>query len=367
MTRRRHTVQLYGPFGQFMGELAFARLSYMLAERQAGPLELTLPSDQRLPLSLFAKDSVLLITRDVGAGPALVAPWLVRRRRLARDSSGQLRLTIAARHINDLLARRIVVAAAGSAAADKTAFADDLIKAVVREQLVAPTDAARAMAALSVQADLGAAPSVSKAFAYQNVLSVLQNVCQMSAEAGTYLGFEVQSVAFGSYQLVTYVGQRGVDRRITSGRYLPIGPDAGIGAYAVEDDWTAEATAIYAGGQGQAELRDLASAANATASAASPVGRAERFRQATMVAFGNTAGLTDEAEAALYADQARVRFDGLAQDAPGAIYGRDYGWGDLLTVTAEGRTFDCRVDPVRVIEDDQGETRDIRLTSERVL
>ena len=146
-----------------------------------------------------------------------------------------------------------------------------------------------------------------------------------------------------------------------------LGPDQGIGAYAVEDDWTEEATVIYAGGRGEEELRDVASAEDAAASAASPVGRAERWREATMVEYGNTARLTAEAEGALYAAQARVRFEGQAQDAPGAIYGRDYGWGDLLTVTAEGRTFDCRVDPVRITESDRGESRDVRLTSETAI
>lgn len=367
MTRRRHTIQLYGPFGRYLADLPFAAVSYTLAERQVGELVLTLPPDLRAPYDLFARDSVLLVTRDAGAGPTTSQPWLVRRRRLARGADGSISLQVRARHPNDLLRRRIVAYAAGAAEAAKSGAADDLIKAVARENLASPADAARAMTGFTVAGDVGAAPSVSKAFARQNVLSVMQSLCLMSAEAGVYLGFEVQATAVGGYLLATYTGQRGTDRRLSSGRYLPIGPDAGIGAYSVEDDWAEEATVVYAGGRGVEELREVASVEDAAAAAASPVGRAERWREATMVALGDAAGLQDEAEAALYAAQARVRFEGQAQDAPGAIYGRDYGWGDLLTVTAEGRTFDCRVDPVRISEDDRGESRDIRLTSETAL
>jgi hypothetical protein len=365
---RRHSISLYSPFGQYLDDLPFVSVAYTLAERRVGELTLTLPPDQRLPLTLFAKDGILLVTRAAVGVAVDVQPWLIRRRRLTRAADGRISLTLGARHPNDLLRRRIVAYAAGSAEADKSGAADNLIKAVARENFVSPTDTARTMSGFTVASDVSAAPSVSKAFSRQNVLSVAQSLCQMSAQAGTYLGFEVRGTGtLGSYQLVTYTGQRGTDRRITSGRYLPIGPDQGVGAYSVEDDWSEEATFVYAGGQGEREARDVEDAEDAAASAASPQGRAERFREATMIPYGDTAALQDEADAALYAAQARVRFDGQAQDAPGAIYGRDYGWGDLLTVTAEGRTFDCRVDPVRITEDDRGEQRDIRLTSETVL
>lgn len=361
---RRHTIQLYSPFGRYLNDLTYARVAYTLAERQVGELSLTLPPDLRLPLSLFARDSILLVTRLGASGPTQAQPWLVRRRRLVRGDDGQITIQLQARHPNDLLRRRIVAYAATSAEADKTGPADDLIKAVCRENFVSPTDTARTMTGFSVAADLGAGPSVSKAFSRQNVLSVCQNLCQMAGQAGVYLGFEVASPSLGSYLLTTYTGQRGTDRRITSGRYLPVGPDQGIGAYSVEDDWIDEATAIYAGGRGEGTLRDVQSALDEDAIAASPVGRVERWRDATMVAKDDTTRLQDEADAALYAAQARVRFTGQAQDAPGVVYGLSYGWGDLLTVTVEGRTFDCRVDPVRIAEDDRGEQRDIRLTSE---
>lgn len=368
MTIRRHSIVLYSPQGVYQADVPFARLAYTLAERQPGSLELTIPPDARLPLGLFVRDSILLVTRRTVAGPGVAMPWLVRRRRLQRAADGTVRIVINARHPNDLLARRIVAYASGSSEASKSDYADDLIKAVIRENFTSPTDTVRTMAALSVAADLAAAPSVAKAFAWQNVLSVAQNICQMAAQDGTYLGFEVRfNGTIGAYLFVTYTGQRGVDRRAGTAQAIVLGPTSGVGAYSIESDWEDEATTVYAGGQGEGAARDLASATNSTAAARSPVGRAERFRQATMVAQGDTAALADEADAALYAAQARIRFDGQAQDSPGAIYGLDYDWGDLVTVLVEGLSFGCRIDPVRITEDDRGEDRDIRLTSELVL
>lgn len=363
-----HAIQLYSPAGRLeVPDVQWETLSYTLAEKTVGALTVTLPLQAALPLDMLAPDAILLLSRQAAPGRAfeVVSPWLVRSWSMAREASGRESMEILAVHPNDVLTRRIVAYAAESSQAAKSGPADNLIKAIARENFVSPTDTTRTMAALTVDADQGLAPSVAKAFAWQDVLSVCQSLAQMSGQAGTYLGFEVVATAVGAYQLRTYVQQRGQDRRASAGRWAALSPGVGIGAYRLSLDYAGAVTAVIAGGQGEEADRDIQTAVDSAAIAASPIGRIEEFRQATNVPFGDTAGLLDEAEGALYARRPRWRFEGSAVNVPGAMYGIDYGWGDRLTVEVAGQSFDVRVDPVAIQDGPGGEQRDILLRSDQ--
>lgn len=319
---------------------------YTLTERGVGVLRLVLPPT--VPLAFLQKDGRIQLLRGLdGAAPALEgdATWLIRRRRqqfVNRENT----TTIWALHVNDLLARRIVAYAAGTSQASKSDLADDMIKDIVRENFVSPTDTARTMTGLTVQADLGAGPTIAKAFARRNVLSLLQDICDSAAAAGTYLGFEVRTDGSG-FVLRTYTQQRGVDRRVGSGNYLEVSPSTGaIASSSLDEDWTEEQTYMYSLGQGEGEQRAIGTAENTTAAGASPFGRIEGSYQANQAT--TQAQLDAAAEGALYAARGRIVYEARGQESPRFRYGRDYKWGDLLTVTDFGRQFDVRVDPVRV-------------------
>ena len=361
---RTHSLQLFSPWGRLeVAELPYATLGYTLIEKAVGTCTVQIPASALVPLELFAPDAILLVSRRPAPGMAfdLVSPFLVRSWSLSRDASGRETLEVLAVHPNDIVRRRIVAYAAGSSEADKSGPADNLIKAMVRENYVTPTDATRTMAGVVVDADQSLAPSVSKAFAWQNVLSVAQSLCQMAGQAGTYTGFEVVSSAVGAYQLRTYINQRGQDRRASAGRWLALSPDVGVGAYQLGIDHAEAVTAVIAGGQGEGSDRETQTALDAAAVAAGPLARVEDFRQATAVPVGDSAGLLDEAEGALYARRPRWKFEGSAVNVAGALYGIDYGRGDRLTVEVGGLSFDVRVDPVRIQDGPQGERRDILL------
>jgi hypothetical protein len=119
---------------------------------------------------------------------------------------------------NDLLNRRIVAYAAGSSQSDKTNQADDMMKEIVTENLGSSATAPRDLTDLNftVAGDVTAAPSITKAFSWRNVLDVLQDIVAISAENGTDLYFDVVPVVISSseigFEFRTYTDQPGQDR-----------------------------------------------------------------------------------------------------------------------------------------------------------
>lgn len=360
----RYMVAIASNTGQPLETVQPIQGEYTLSEGEIGVLSFTLPPS--MPLALLQKDGQIHIQRSIdGGGPYLEgdATWLIRRRR--QMLSGRERLTqVWAVHANQLLKRRIVAYAAGSAQASKSGAADNLIKAIVRENFISPTDTARTMSGLAVQADTTQGPIIDKAFSRRNALAVLQDICDTAASLGTYLGFEVRSFA-GDLVLMTYTQQRGVDRRAGTANYLRVSPTTGaIAESSLDEDWTDESTFVYALGQGEGEDRQAGTARNATAEGLSPFGRVEDSYQANQST--SQAQLDDDAAGELYQRRARELYEAKGQESPGFRYGRDYKWGDLLTVSDFGRSFDVRVNPVRVRFGRNGEEIDTRFTSDSV-
>lgn len=349
-------------------QLQWDRVEYSLIESDIGTLVVEGPLSA-LPAGI-GPDAQLRVLRSVyGTTPYLEggAVWLLRQWTIAITLGGERRYRIEAQHVNSLLARRIVDYAAGSAQTSKTGAADDLIKEVVAENFVSPTDVTRTMSGLGVDPDLAAAPSVSKAFAYQQTLSVIKALCAQSAQNGTYLGFEVVPTAGGDFQVITFTSQRGIDRTARPSAAFSL-ERRNLASGSLTYDYTEEATRVIAGGQGEKAARDVERADNADAQSASPYGLIEAFRQANGVEKGDTAALQGEAEAGLWQKRGRVRFAGSAQQITGSLYGVDYGWGDIVPVQFEGITLACRIPVVRNTATKQnGEDLDIRLSSDSVL
>lgn len=358
---------LFTNTGIALGSVQPIEGEYSLVERGVGVLSLVLPPS--VPLSYLQKDGRLQMYRSIDGGSPYLegdATWLIRRRQQVLQGRERL-IRVWAVHVNDLLRRRIVAYAAGSSQASKSDQADDMVKAIVRENLTAPTDTARTMSGLSVQADLAAGPSIDKSFSRRNVLKVCQDICDTAAALGTYLGFEVRTVGT-SLVFLTYTGQRGLDRTEGSASYLRVSPSTGaIAESSLDEDWTEEITYMYSLGQGEGTSRQTGTAQNSGAEGFSPFGRVEDTYQANNVdatSASAQAQLDDVAAAALYKQRAREVYEARGQESPQFRYGRDYRWGDLLTINDFGRSFDVRVNPVRVSFGRGGEQIDTRFTSD---
>lgn len=351
-------VTLRSPLGAFSEPMDdFLRLQYSLVENGVGLLEGVWPpthDDYLFNGADIVPDAQLTVARRVGGGPFVVegeAGWLIRYGRQTVGANGERTTTLRAVPGNDLLRRRIVAYAAGSAEADYAAQpADDAMKQIVYENLGAGAARANANISsyLSIQPDLSQGASIAKAFARRSVLGVLQEYAQASALAGKYLAFDTVALGRpGQFQFRTYLGQRGVDRRLNGGAALNFGPQFGnLLNASIEFDHLAEVTSVYAGGLGEESARAIGTATDPARIALSPFNLCEQFIDSRFT--DDTAVLDNEAEYALRNGIYKIIVSGQLQDTVGCQYGQDYAWGDYLTLQVGNVAADCRLSVVMV-------------------
>lgn len=379
---------LYSPSGVYLEPVFdFVQLDCTLVEMQIGVLTLIIPGASH-DATKFVRGGRIAYYREpsatLGGGLARLVgntTWLIARRQRLVDHHFKQMIRITCVHPNALLAARVVAYDEGTAEADKTGAADDLIKAYVRENFVSATDTARnwASSRFTVAADVGAAPSVMKAASYRTVLTVCQEIAAAATQAGTYTGFEVASpTETGAFTLRTYTAQRGTDRSGSSTKPLVLGLGVGsMNSVELDEDWTELVSAVYVGGSGKKDERLVSAAAlDAALIAQSPYGRVEWFQSASSV--DDATLLDDEAQRVLREKRPRTVFTGDVIDTEAATFGDEYDWGDRVigeyNDLQQLTQFNCRVDPVRITverheTDEEGyfeevETLDIRLRGE---
>ena len=141
-------------------------------ENSIGTFSMSLPPS--FDASLLAPDRMVQVWRAPEGGRlSLWRVYFIRKWRFLTQGSRQV-LLVWGRDSNDLLRRRIAAAFVDEAESAKTDFADDMMKEIVTEALadgVDPTPDAgtRAWPDLSVQADLGNGPTLTRSFAWQRL------------------------------------------------------------------------------------------------------------------------------------------------------------------------------------------------------
>lgn len=387
-----HDLFLYSPTGEYLDSLNdYESIECVLAEMQIGTLTITVPANRYDP-RLFQRDGRVAFHRAPDSELSLASSmrlvgntaWLIARRTRIVDRDYRESIRLLCVHPNALLARRVVAYDEESAEAKKTGAADNLIKAVVRENFTAATDTDRnwSSAFFSVEADTSAAPSVDKEFSYRTVLQVCQEIAAAAAAAGTYTGFEVYSqIDNGPFVLRTYTAQRGTDRSTLSGKPLVFGISyASFEDTELDENWSEMASFVYAGGSGKKNERVVQPVSDTALIAETPYGRIEWFQNVAQTT--DTAVLDSEGARALRERRPRRLFTGAVRETTYATFGEEYDWGDR--VVGESRSgglwqsdfqqLDCRVDPVRIAvvrtentktgEITKTETLDVRLRSE---
>lgn len=346
------------------------------------PGALTLALPDRYAMDSWQPDMRLEVwRRALGGDWQLVGDtlWLVRGVRRA-TRGGATTLTIAAVGALEILNRRIVAYASGSSQAEKTDYADDMIKDVVRENLGASaTDTTRSIVNwLEVQADVSLAPVVAKAFSRRNVLTVAQEVCEMSAshsstpvplfvDVTAYPGVAPVGVGAGGIwwmlRFETFVHQRGSDHSQAGGAPVMFSLGAGNLVDAeLERSWADEANYVYGAGQGEGSDRAVVSVSDATRMATSPLNRREVLYDGRM--YSSTTALASAAAKRLQDARPRVVMRGTLLDTPVARFGVDWRWGDRVVAEYGGAQYDCLVRQVELnVTGGQGETVTARLES----
>jgi hypothetical protein len=344
-----HAIYLCDPAGNRLAMLDKARnFSYAKIANAPGWFNIVLPPDYD---DLLRVDGIVEIWRaPTDARSTLAFAGLLRHITYTTDVNGVDGTTISGSDFNELISRRIVAYAAGTAYADKTDQADDMLKALAYENLGAgATDTTRTQSGFTDAADLAAGVSVTKAFAWRNMLRVFNDITAASATGGTdvywWVDYDPETQAT---LLQTKTGYPGQDRTEGSTNSPAIfGVEWGnLSAPSLELDYTEEITHAYAGGQGEGSDRVTGTASDTTRSGRSIFGRREAFADARMCT--TAAGVTDAADSLLHEGRARLRFRGALLDSPQARYGVDWNFGDQVTITYRGYQFSAIVKTVEI-------------------
>lgn len=262
---------------------------------------------------------------------------------------------------NDLLDRRVIAYYAGTAGADKTDFADDMLKAIIRENMgaLAPLDEAgrpRAYDAdyFSVAPDFGHAPSVSRRFAWRKVFPTLLEICESSRNLGTPLYFDVVPGAIPAhFEFRTYVNLMGVDRTSTSG-LSPIvfsKENGNLGKPSLREDWSNEWNYVWGGGQGEGTDRVIDPEDDQWRAHRSIWNRREVFQDAREE--DTILGVANKAYQRMQQERPLLKFSAKLLDTPQSIFGVDWDYGDKVTANYRGE-YDVLIDAYRISIDRDG-------------
>lgn len=344
---------------------AFESLEYIKTQNAIGALVINMPREL-MAYDQFAVGDIFEIWREKGGVLELQneTAYFLQNWEFYADNKGAEFIQLTAFDANWLLDTAVVIAYSTSAQADKTAIPDNMMKAIVREQLGSLAAADRQK--LAVAPDLSAAgASVTKAFAYRNVLSILQELCEVAQETNNvWLGFDVVRTAPGVFEFRTYTGQRGQDHGRASGDPRLVGKQYGNLSQATFGTYHAdERNFVVVGGQGEDLDRQLVYRWNYNRWHASKWNRREYFKDSRN--NETTAALEADGDAALEEFRPRQVLTGTLHDTPGMQYNIHYQFGDILTAEAFGFHVDCRVDSVRVkVDQTNGEQIDVKLRGE---
>lgn len=363
-------IDVADPQGNRIAQLdSFLSLTYTRTVN--GVNRLIMDLDPNIDRSMFKIDGRLSVYRMAASGALSLDTetiWFIRVTREITLSSGEKRFVVIADNALYLLQGRIVAYAAGEAESDKSGLADDMIKAIVRENLGAlATDTLRDLSAyLDIAADLGQGPSVDKAFSWRKILPVLQEISGQTYELLSPVYFDITSPVYGTLQFQTYVGQRGTDRSRASNNPLILSEEIGnISNAEYEENYENEENYIYAGGQGEGLGREIEEVSDDARIALTPFNRKEGFRDSRQGATG--ASLEAEGYSQLYEGRPRMKFSCKLIDSDAIRYGRDWFWGDKVVVQYSGKEFECLITTVAVQVSGGEEKITAQLSTEGVL
>lgn len=346
----------------------WADLEYVKVLGGTGSLSVTLPKRGQVYDQTLPDRRIAVYRQPTGGSLSLEIVALMRLMQTSTTAQGQDILTQRGEDFNELLTRRIVAYYAGSAQSQKTDLADDMMKEIVTQNLFTDADysggtPARDIAAqgFGVQSDLGAGPSLTKGFSWRNVMRVLQDLQAASKAAGTEVFFGMVPTSETAVEFRTWTTT--IDRTVTTG-VNPITFSMEWGNLInplLQYDYTEEQNAIYAGGQGDGELRTIALKTDPARIGSSQLNRREGFGYSRGII---QATVDDDAQNELERRRPLITIQGTLLDTPLTPYGGVNGWnlGDKVTVNYASQQFDVIVKAARVrVAADGKETIDARI------
>jgi len=359
-----YEVWIADQFGDRIAVLdAFESLQWARQTNGIGQFAIRFDTDKFDINALWGVDRRIEIWRRPENGPrSLEMIGFLRYRKRETQVAGGKYITIGGPDQVDLLRRRIVAADAGSAGAEKTAEADDMMKEYVYEALGGGAGAGRNITALgfSIQADLTAAPSIDKAAARRNLLKTLQEIAKTSYYQGTPLYFDVITATTTTFEFRTYTNQRGQDRTTSGTNPVTLSAEHGtLQNPVLTEDWRSEATFVYAAGQGIKAARVVQTVEDTARTASSIFNRQEALFDGKD--YEAAVALNDAGENYLRSLRPRRSFKAQIVNTTGNRMGKDWYFGDKVTAVYEKEQFDALIEAISATVTSDGETIDARI------
>jgi len=337
----------------------FEALSYAQRINAIGAFTLAV-REENFNLSFAHLDGRIVVWRKPEGGHRYIDFAGFIRGVTRQYQDGRESIVLAGPDYNDMLRRRRIAYAATTAQARKADQADDMMVALVNENLGALAPAGRNVTALgfSVAPAISAGTIVRGDFAYEGLLDTLQKASDASRSTpATQAFFGVVPLGSGwDMQFRTNVPQWGQDHSYPSGVHGPVifALERGNMANPVlEWDRRDEVNVIYAAGRGEDLARPVIEVADAAREGESPLNRCEGFES---VDAPTTLELIDGANAKLDEGRGKRRFTFDVVEVPSTVYGLHWGFGDLVTAVYAGEQWDLHVAAVEVSIQNRVET-----------
>lgn len=340
----------------------FVRLEASRIDGRAGDFFLQMPVS--FDPDLLVPDRLIQVWRQPEGGRLkLWNVYLLREWEFSTRGSDHI-VELSGPDMKDLLWRRIVAAYSKSAQANKTDFADDMMKEVVTESIadgVAPTPDAgtRVWANLSIAADVNAGPTITQEFPFDYLLTdggggVLPTLKKAAKEAGTEVFFDIVPNVISensiTFQFRTYIGQPGQD---VSSKVIFDEAAGNLKDPKLNYNYRKEKNYIYATGQSYGSQRTVTQVYDSNRYGQSIWARCEGTADARNQT-GN--GVREAGRDALNNGRPRIQYSATPADTEGTRFGIDWDFGYKVRSKYLNREFDCIIRAVALTVENGKET-----------
>lgn len=362
----------------------FAFLSYTRSSIGLGTFNLGMPLKAFGHIPFFRPDWRAEVWRSPGKNFPLRLEdvYLLRKPNVYVRKDGMEMIQFYGRNGLDLLYRRSVIQRPGTSWAQKTDQIDDMMKAIVREQMLygsaldedGVVDNTRAWPQneFFVQADISQGPLISRGFSGRKVIDILRDLKSTSEqynlddEDNPVIYFDVAPLAIDpsdntnssplGWEFRTYIGLRGVDRT-ASGQIFSV-ENENMNSPEYNDDHLEEVSSVFVHGNGQGNTVLITSVDDTDRVNSSRWNRCEKIISASSEV--DTTGMQAAARAELGNSKPKETLTAAVLDNPGSLttprslYGLDWDLGDKLRAKFAGMFFEIELQTVYVSIDENG-------------
>ena len=338
-------------------------LSYSRVVNAISELNLVIPYGL-VDSVLIQPDGIIEIWRKIGGGPLYLETdtiWFIRRIVEGRDESGLRTIIITCWSANCLAAHRLVAYAESQTLGYSTKYdeAGDMLIAVARENLGDLVVDTTRDVDITVQSAASIGPTIYKQFPWRSLDEVFRDICETSFQAGTPLYWDITSLEPPlGLRFEVRTGQRGRDLRLSANERtaLLVSPRLrSVTSYTVTYDYTEEVNVVYVSGPGADQDKIVIPYEDTARSERGPYSRKEGLVDAR---DGNISTMADDGKVGLRQGTPRVLYEGRLASVPGAIYGRDWKWGDYITAQDDDQfMYEVRINAIAVSVSNNREER----------